>query len=654
MSATRELQRLDGLWKFALDDPDAPQPWLGPLNTALEAPVPASYNDLFTDRRIHDHVGWVWYQRMVRVPRGWDERVVLRLDAATHEGVVHVDDAQVAHHRGGYLPFEADITAHVRPGAEFRLTVGVNNVLTNTTQPPGHLEILPDGRRIQRYGHDFFNYAGLHRSVWLISRPAVHISDITVTTDIEAPEAVPGFDLIGTDGDAAAERDSSGRSGIVHYRIETESVDAGAAGNDSGAHRSGADGPTAEASAPAGITVAVLDAQGEVVARATGASGTVRIPDVNLWQPGNAYLYDLVVRLGREQAPNGEQVLGGEQMLGGTTKPVDEYRLPFGVRTVRVRGQEFLINGRPFHFTGFGKHEDTPVRGKGHDDAYLVHDFELMKWLGANSFRTSHYPYAEEVLDYADRHGFVVIGETAAVGINFGLISGITGGAAPRTYGPDAVNAEAQRNHADHIREMIARDKNHPSVVLWSIANEPASRESGAREYFAPLVEATREADPSRPVTYVHVALGGGEEEQIADLFDVLCLNRYDGWYTRSGDLISAEADLEEALRRWAADYDRPLIITEYGADTLAGLHSVTGEMWSEEFQRDMLAMFHRVFDRVPAVVGEQIWNFADFRTAEGIIRVGGNRKGVFTRDRKPKAAAFMLRRRWAGLIDGQ
>ena len=83
------------------------------------------------------------------------------------------------------------------------------------------------------------------------------------------------------------------------------------------------------------------------------------------------------------------------------------------MRTVEVRGTEFLINGEPFYFTGFGKHEDTAVRGKGHDNAYLVHDFQLMDWIGANSFRTSHYPYAEEVLEFADRHGIVVIDETA-------------------------------------------------------------------------------------------------------------------------------------------------------------------------------------------------------------------------------------------------
>ena len=167
-----------------------------------------------------------------------------------------------------------------------------------------------------------------------------------------------------------------------------------------------------------------------------------------------------------------------------------------------MRGAEFLINGEPFYFTGFGKHEDTAVRGKGHDDAYLVHDFQLMDWIGANSFRTSHYPYAEEVLEFADRHGIVVIDETAGRGPQprpHRRHHGRAQAEAPGRPRPSATHAQAA--HAQVLRELVARDKNHPSVVLWSITNEPASNEDGAREYFEPLVQLTRELDPSRPVT---------------------------------------------------------------------------------------------------------------------------------------------------------
>ena len=135
-------------------------------------PVPCSYNDVLSDKAVHDHVGDVWYQRVVQVPRGWErDRVVLRFDAATHRATVWVDETQVVEHEGGYTPFEVDISDLVREDREMRVTVAVNNELTWQSLPPGIVKVMPDGERRQRQYHDFFNYAGLHRSVWLYSTP---------------------------------------------------------------------------------------------------------------------------------------------------------------------------------------------------------------------------------------------------------------------------------------------------------------------------------------------------------------------------------------------------------------------------------------------------------------------------------------------------
>jgi beta-glucuronidase len=286
------------------------------------------------------------------------------------------------------------------------------------------------------------------------------------------------------------------------------------------------------------------------------------------------------------------------------------------------------------------------VIGKGHNDAFLVHDFELLKWIGANSFRTSHYPYAEAVLDYADRQGIVVIDETAAVGLNMGLGGGIFGSQGYTTFSPETINDRSREVHAQAIRELVARDKNHPSVVLWSIANEPESDTEGAERYFEPLFSLTRELDPTRPVGFVNVMLAPYGKCRVSRFGDVLMLNRYYGWYVNTGELEAAERAWEEELRGWASE-GKPIIITEYGADTYPGLHSLNAQPWSEEYQVEYLDMNHRVFDRIDAVVGEQVWNFADFATTSGIMRVGGNKKGAFTRDRQPKAAAYALRRRW-------
>jgi len=583
---TRETRTLNGLWRFALDGEGKGRRerlWSRRLPGDTEMPVPSSFNDIIPDPEVRDHVGDAWYQRDVRAPRGWDERVVLRFDSATHRATVWVDDAEVVAHEGGYTPFEADVTAHLTPGEEARITVAVNNELSWQSIPPGYVEELEDGRRRQQYFHDFFNFAGLHRSVWLYSTPTTHVGAITVETTLD------------------------GAAGVVDYAVEV---------GGGGRHE---------------VRAVLRDADGEEVAAAEGAEGSLRIEGVHPWEPGEGYLYEL-----------------GIELLDEEGSLVDSYPQPVGVRTVAVDGQRFLINGKPFHFTGFGMHEDAPARGKGHDAPLMVRDFELLRWIGANSLRTSHYPYAEEVLEYADRHGIVVIDETAAVGLNLNVGGGILNQGEPlTTYSEDTISDATREVHMEAIRELIARDRNHPCVVIWSIANEPDSIQPEARDYFEPLVDETRRLDPSRPVGFANFMLATPDRCVISDLFDVLFLNRYYGWYTDTGDLETAEAKLDDELRRWTEKYDKPIVFTEYGADTEPGLHGVNAEPWTEEFQRDFLAMYHRVFDRFDAVVGEQIWHFADFATRPGISRVDGNKKGVFTRDRRPKASAHELRRRW-------
>jgi beta-glucuronidase len=586
----RCLKGLSGLWNFKLDPDGEGQTskwWKQPLTGARDIAVPASYNDLFPDEKVRDHVGDVWYQREIHIPASWvGQRIVVRFDAATHHAIVWIDDQEIVRHEGGYTPFEADISEHVRPGQSHRLTVCINNQLSFNTIPPGRVLINSEGQKRQQVFHDFFNYAGLHRPVWLYTTPHSHIADVTVTTNYHQG------------------------NGQINWMIDV-------AGEGT-------------------LRINLLDAKGQVVATdevktiAGRAQGRLDISRANPWKPGQAYLYRLVIDY-------------------SFASGMDLYSLSVGIRSVCVEGAQLTINGEPFYFTGFGKHEDSAIRGKGHDDALMLHDFALMEWMGANSFRTSHYPYAEEVLDYADRHGIVVIDETAAVGLNLSLGARLTGATdlPKEIYTDDVFSSSTQAAHLQAIRELIARDKNHPSVVMWSIANEPDLKPEGALDYFLPLIEETKRLDPTRPVTSVNVMFNTVEEDVLAPHLDVICLNRYFGWYLQSGDLADAERVLEAELKSWAEQYHKPIIITEYGADTMPGLHATLPTMWSEEFQSAFLDMYHRVFDRIPEVIGEHVWNFADFATSQGIMRVGGNRKGVFTRDRMPKAAAFSLKKRW-------
>nr|WP_145402229.1 beta-glucuronidase [Paenibacillus xylanexedens] len=589
LTETRNVIDLNGIWNFKLDSGQGFQDnWQQEkLKNTLCMAVPASYNDIGVSAKIRDHVGWVWYERDITIPDLLTgERLVLRFGSVTHAAKVYLNGNFVVEHKGGFLPFEAVINPYLQRGKN-RLTVAVHNVVDETTLPVGSVV----EKHIAGVGKVVQNLPNFDFFNYAgLHRPVkIYTTPATYIQDVTIVAKLDGQ---------------------VDYAIEIEG------------------------SAAVKVKVKVLDESGAIVAESAGASGLAHIPDVRLWEPLNAYLYTLRIELETESE----------------NETVDVYEQPFGVRSVEVKEGKFLINNKPFYFKGYGKHEDTAMHGRGFDEAANVLDCNLMKWSGANSFRTAHYPYSEEMMRLADREGFVVIDEVPAVGMHLNMLVLHRGGVLKNTWD----ELETFGHHQDVIRELIQRDKNHPCVVMWNIANEPASEEEGAYEYFKPLVELTRALDPQkRPITIVTQIESSPEKDQIAELLDMLTFNRYYGWYVDGGELNLAKQKLRAELNGWLKRCPHtPMMMTEYGADTVAGLHDVEPVMFTEEYQVDFYKANHEVFDEFPQFVGEQVWNFADFATSQGIIRVQGNKKGIFTRDRKPKAIAHELKRRWTSIPD--
>jgi len=183
-----------------------------------------------------------------------------------------------------------------------------------------------------------------------------------------------------------------------------------------------------------------------------------------------------------------------------------------------------------------------------------------------------------------------------------------------------------------------------PSVIAWSVANEPASAQPGAGQALRELLERARALDPSRPATFT----SNTPDDPVLEHCDVIALNRYFGWYELPGRI-------EEAASRLAADLDaiherhrKPILLTEMGADAIPGTHADPAEMWSEEYQAALLDELLRVAEERPFVCGAHVWTLCDFKTGQAEHRPAGlNFKGVFTRDRHPKLAAWHLRERW-------
>lgn len=578
----RNVLDLSGLWEFTLDPDDR-----GLDEGWAEAPPagrPAAVPGSWNEQfqDTWDYMGPAWYARDFYTPAGWrGSRVWVRVGSANYEARVWLNGVAVGAHEGGHLPFDLDVTEHVAWGRPNRLVIRVDNALTPTRVPPGGRE----GGFMR--GHpstafDFFPYGGLHRPVLLHSTPDVHIADVTVRTELE------------------------GDDGVVWVAVDAP----GYAGD-------GRVGLTGE-NAPGAVDVSFRDGRAEA---------TLRVPGARRWGPADPYLYALDVTL-----RDGDSA-------------VDRYALEVGIRTVRVEGDRLLLNGEPVFLRGAARHEDFPVHGRGLNLPVAVKDTSLYTWMGANSYRTAHYPHAEEMLRLADRAGLLVISETPAVGLSFA--------------DEDGVRAR-QTQCLAYIRDLVARDKNHPSVVMWSVANEPAPGGMGAMmgppvdqsaaaargtAAFREMFDLVHSLDPTRPATLT--AVHRCPTEWLA-LCDVVCVNRYYGWYMQTGHVSRGAASLAEELDALHAELGKPMMVTEFGAEALPGVHGDPPTAWSEEYQRDVIGAYLDVAARRPYVVGMHVWVFADFATPQSILRAGGlNHKGLFTRGRQPKLSAHMLRERW-------
>lgn len=586
---TRRRISMDGMWKFCLDEKAVGEKegWMDGIPGEEMIPVPASFQDFYTEKDIREYTGDFWYETDFFVPGEWEGReILLRFGAATHRASVYVNGILITEHEGGFLPFSAKVTTVVRYDSYNKVVVKVNNELTCTNIPCGETITLPNGKKMSKPYFDFFNYAGLQRSVYLLALPG---------------ESIVDFDL-----DYAIH----GKNAEVSYQIRTN-----------GEHA---------------VQLALFDAKGHCVAQKDGKEGVLYVENARLWQVRNAYLYRLRIR-----------IMDGEELI-------DEYEQEIGIRTVKVEGTDILLNGEPLYLRGFGKHEDSDIVGRGFNIGIMKRDFELMKWIGANSFRTSHYPYSEEIYQMADREGFLIIDEVPAVGMFQSLMNFMEASTGKQTaFFEKETTPVLLKAHLRAIEEMITRDKNHPSVIAWSLLNEPETTNEAAVPYFKEVFDFANKLDmQKRPRTFALIMNSLPDTCKCYQFSDIIALNRYYGWYMKGGyEICVAEELFRKEMNAWKEKkLNKPFIFTEYGADTLASEHKLPSVMWSQEYQDEYLKMTHEVFDSYDFIKGEQIWNFADFQTTEGIMRVNGNKKGVFTRQSQPKDIAYKLKERWENL----
>lgn len=378
------------------------------------------------------------------------------------------------------------------------------------------------------------------------------------------------------------------------------------------------DGPAMK-DAPVALRIPSL---GIVLEGKTDANGrwTASIPapkKLTRWSPESPTLYDVAFE-------------GG----GDTMKD------RVGFRTIEVKGEDILLNGKSLFLRGICLHEEelgeNPVRAITPAAARALLT-EVRDGLHGNFVRLAHYPHSEVMTRMADELGLLVWSEV------------------PVYWRVDWSNPKTLTDARNMVRENIIRDRNRASIILWSVANETPVNDA-RNAFLRTLIGDVRALDPSRLVTAALLASRQGNVQTIddplaADL-DVMAANTYNGWYT-------PDALADVAAIQWKSPVRKPLIFSEFGADAQAGYHDTAPapHKFSEEFQAEYFRQTLAMARNVPNLRGTAPWILKDFRSPRRqhpVFQQGWNRKGLLSPTGQRKQAFFVLADEYARRRDAK
>lgn len=322
-----------------------------------------------------------------------------------------------------------------------------------------------------------------------------------------------------------------------------------------------------------------------------------------LWTPEMPKLYEV------------EAVLldGGQNILDKVSDEV-------GFRDIQVRGREILLNGEPVFLRGISCHEESVQNGKALTDEERIQNLQLAKELGCNFMRVAHYPHHENMAKLADRMGMLLWEEIPVYW---------------------AIQFERQKTYKDaenQLAELINRDWNRASVIIWSVGNENADTDERLA-FMSRLAEFAHKEDETRLVSAA--CLVDGERniiaDRLADYLDVIGINEYCGWYTPDF------SKLPELMEN--SNPSKPVIITEFGADALPEHHGTVSDKGTEECQADVYEKQIATLRRIDYVKGMTPWILYDFRCPRrtSVLQKYYNRKGLLSADKNYRKMAFRI-----------
>jgi hypothetical protein len=435
----------------------------------------------------HDYMGVGWYFRRFASPAGLAGRhVELHFGATFYKARVWLNGVELGSHEGGFTEYSFDVSSQLR---------NKNVLVVRIDNRPG-AETIPGygARGTPEAWYDWWAYGGIVRDVWLTETGPIWIRRQSIRSELTAERALIR-DHIFLQGD-------QGRSGT---RVRVTAYDE-------------------ENRAVANVTEPVLLLAGKAD---TAVSLTVSKPV--LWSIDRPTMYRM-----------------DAEILDAHGKVLDVQSEAFGLRTVQIQDRHLILNGERVRLTGLARHEDSPWEGLAETRGTMRRDYDDMKALHATLTRPVHYPQNPYILDYADRHGILLIPEIPVWQFDEAQFA----------------NPKVQALARQQMQEMIEQAGNHPSIFAWSVANESATGTRGGVAYFRMMRDFIRSIDPGRFVSYADDNLAKLEsaEQSAANDADFLMMNQYYGtWHGPASALVPALDRVDQLFP------NKMVIVSEFG-----------------------------------------------------------------------------------------
>ncbi|WP_416442373.1 glycoside hydrolase family 2 protein [Leeuwenhoekiella sp. A16] len=499
--------------------------------------VPGDWNSQKENLSLYE--GTLWYKKDFAVAKKTGSRYFLHFGAVNYEAHVYLNGKKLGVHKGGFTPFQFEVTDFLNDGANFVVVMADNSRKQD---------------EIPTVNTDWWNYGGITRDVSLIETPQSYVSDYKVQLAKHDNKRIAGY--VEVDG---------ATSGSVILEIPQLNIKKTIAVNES---KNAFDFP---------------------------------VKNVDFWSPEHPFLYDVALTY------NGNVIHD-----------------KIGFRQIETRGKDILLNGKSVFLKGISIHDENPLlpgRLRGEGDMRMM--LSWAKELGCNFVRLAHYTHNETMLRLADEMGLMVWAEV------------------PVYWTISWENAETYKNAENQLTVGIERDKNRASIIIWSVGNETPVTDA-RNQFMGNLVDKARSLDDTRLVAAALEVEREGHtvvvNDALGEKLDLASFNEYGGWYWgEPNDLPNYKFDIE---------FDKPVVITEFGAAALGGFHADDDTMWSEEYQENVYENQLKMLKNVEGLRGMTPWILADFkspRRQHPVYQNFWNRKGLISNTGQKKKAYYVL-----------